>query len=122
VNKAQWEADRAVANKLVDKWRRDVESKDATKLMSNYSPEFKSDHGENLATWFAKHQHLLTNVKNISIRLKDMTFFRYPGRDEMIVSTFTQESVLGRMRNSIRKRQYWAKDGAQWKIISETNL
>jgi murein L,D-transpeptidase YafK len=122
VNKTQWEADRNVANKLVDKWRRDVESKDATQLMSNYSSQFKSDHGENLSIWFAKHQHLLTGVKNISIKLKDMTFFRYPGNEEMIVSTFTQESLVGKIKNSIRKRQYWAKDGSQWKIISEANL
>jgi murein L,D-transpeptidase YafK len=122
VNKTQWEADRNVANKLVDKWRRDVESKDATQLMSNYSSHFKSDHGENLSIWFTKHQHLLTGVKNISIKLKDMTFFRYPGNEEMIVSTFTQESLVGKIKNSIRKRQYWAKDGSQWKIISEANL
>lgn len=122
VNKAQWEADRNVANKLVDKWRRDVESKDATQLMSNYSSQFKSDHGESLSIWFTKHQHLLTGVKNISIKLKDMTFFRYPGNEEMIVSTFTQESLVGKIKNSIRKRQYWAKDGSQWKIISEANL
>lgn len=122
VNKTQWDADRNVANKLVDKWRRDVESKDATRLMSNYSSQFKSDHGENLSVWFTKHQHLLTGVKNISIKLKNMTFFRYPGSEEMIVSTFTQESLVGRSKNSIRKRQYWAKDGSQWKIISEANL
>jgi murein L,D-transpeptidase YafK len=122
VNKAQWEADRNVANKLVDKWKRDVESRNATQLMSNYSSQFKSDHGENLSIWFTKHQHLLTGVKNISIKLKDMTFFRYPGNQEMIVSTFTQESQVGRIKNSVRKRQYWAREGAQWKIISEANL
>jgi murein L,D-transpeptidase YafK len=122
VTKAQSEADRNLANKLVDKWRRDVESRDAAQLMSNYSPRFKTDHGENLSVWFAKHEHLLTNMKNLAIKLKDMTFFRYPGKDEMIVSTFTQESLVGKSRNSIRKRQYWAKEGSQWKIISETNL
>ncbi|MGZ5818064.1 MAG: L,D-transpeptidase Cds6 family protein, partial [Burkholderiaceae bacterium] len=122
VNKAQWDADRNIATKLVDKWRRDVESKDATQLMSNYSPQFKSDHGENLSVWFTKHQQLLTGVKNLSIKLKDVTFFRYPGHEEMIVGTFTQESLIGKSKNSVRKRQYWAKDGTQWRIISEANL
>ena len=40
----------------------------------------------------------------------------------MIVGTFTQDSQVGKSKNSIRKRQYWTKDGAQWKIISEATV
>ncbi|CAN5904651.1 hypothetical protein BH11PSE12_BH11PSE12_34120 [soil metagenome] len=122
VNKTQWDADRNVANKLVDKWRRDVESRDASRMMSNYSPQFKSDHGESLSVWLAKYKQLITGVKDISLKLKDVTFFRYPGREDMIVGTFTQDSFIGKGKNSVRKRQYWARDGAQWKIVSESNL
>jgi hypothetical protein len=51
-----------------------------------------------------------------------MTFFLYPGSEDMIVGTFTQDAVIGRTKHSIRKRQYWAKEGAQWKIVSEINM
>jgi len=54
--------------------------------------------------------------------LKDTTFFLYPGKEDMIVGTFTEESVVGKTKQSIRKRQYWALEGTQWKIVSETNL
>jgi hypothetical protein len=39
----------------------------------------------------------------------------------MIVSTFTQESAVGKSKNAIRKRQYWVREGSQWKIIYEGN-
>jgi murein L,D-transpeptidase YafK len=122
VSKEQWDTDRSNAYKLLDKWRRDVESRDANRLMSNYSSQFKSDHGENFPAWFTKHHQLLIDVKSVSIKLKDVTLFRYPGNKEMIVGTFTQDSYLGKGHNSVRKRQYWAKDGSQWKIISEATL
>src|SRR5262249_55548525 len=55
VSKAKWESDRSVAAKLVDEWRKDVESMNATRVMANYSHQFKSERGEDLATWFSRH-------------------------------------------------------------------
>ncbi len=122
VTKSKWDADRNSAAKLLETWRRDVESRDPARLMSNYSNKFKSDRGENLSVWFNKHQKLLNGVKQVAIQVKDVTFFRYPGREDMIVSTFTQEAMVGKSKNSIRKRQYWAEEGSKWKIISETTM
>jgi len=90
--------------------------------MANYSHRFKSEIGENLNSWFTKHQQFLPGVVKVSVSLRDLTFFLYPGPEDMIVSTFTQDAVIGKSRHSIRKRQYWAKEGAQWKIVSEINL
>ncbi len=122
VNKTKWDNDRKLATRLVDGWRRDMESLSPTRVMAHYSTRFKSDRGEDLQTWFRKHQQFLAGVKELSIQLRDVTHFFYPGRDDMIVSTFTQESRVGRTRTSIRKRQYWAKEGAQWKVVYELNL
>ncbi|CAN5842897.1 hypothetical protein BH11PSE12_BH11PSE12_33990 [soil metagenome] len=122
VTKSKWDADRNSAAKLLETWRRDVESRDPARLMSNYSNKFKSDRGENLSDWFSKHQKLMNGVKQVAIQVKDVTFFRYPGREDMIVSTFTQEAMVGKGKNSVRKRQYWAEEGSKWKIISETNM
>ncbi len=122
VNRAKSNNDRNAALKLVDEWRRDLESLDPKRLVVNYSHQFKSDHGEDFTTWFGKQQQLLAGAKNLSVKLRDMTFFLYPGRDDLIVGTFTEDALMGRSKNSIRKRQYWAKEGTQWKIVSETNL
>ena len=142
VSKAKWDVERSLAAKLVDGWRRDVESLDPARLMANYSQHFKSAQGENLDTWFVKQQQSTTGggvtggafpsvtgnappkpngVRNISLTLRDTSFFIYPGQEDLIVGTFTQDASIGNRKHSIRKRQYWAREGAQWKIVSETN-
>lgn len=122
VNKTKWNNDRSVATRLVDKWRRDFETKNAGKLMENYSRRFKSERGDDTTAWIDKQLKTFNGVKNLSLSLRDMTFFLYPGRDDLIVGTFTEEAMIGRMKNTARKRQYWAREGADWKIISEASL
>ncbi|HZW13069.1 MAG TPA: L,D-transpeptidase family protein [Noviherbaspirillum sp.] len=122
ISKSRWDSERGLAMRLVDNWRRDVESLSPQRLMENYSKKFRSDRGEDLRTWFSKHQQSLRGVKNLSIALREATHFFYPGREDMIVSTFTQESSIGKSKTSIRKRQYWAREGGQWKIVYELNL
>jgi murein L,D-transpeptidase YafK len=122
VNKTKWDNDRKQAAKLIEEWRRDIESLNADRVMNNYSKQFKSERGEDLDAWLGKHKQSMNGVKDLSITLRDVTHFIYPGRNDMIVSTFTQESLIGKSRTTIRKRQYWAKEGAQWKIVYELNL
>lgn len=121
VSKEKWKVERNVAANLVDAWRRDVESLDADRLMAHYSQRFKSEHGENFNAWFAKQRRSLTGVRNISLTFRESTFFLYPGQDNLLVATFTQDVLIGKNKHSVRKRQYWAKESAQWKIVSETS-
>lgn len=122
VSKAKWDSDRQLAARLVDDWRRDVESLSPQRVMANYSKKFKSDRGEDLAGWFDRNQQSMKGIRKLSVTFREVTHFFYPGRDDMIASTFTQESRIGKSKTSLRKRQYWAKEGAQWKIVYEVNL
>lgn len=119
VSKEKWGTERSTATKLVDNWVRDVESGNSARMLANYSRRFKSAAGEDLDTWYAKQPH---PVGSATVSLKDTTFFVYPGPEDMIVGTFTEESTVGKTRQSVRKRQYWALEGKEWKIVSETNL
>jgi murein L,D-transpeptidase YafK len=122
VNKTKWDNDRKLAVKLLEQWRRDAESLSPERLMANYSRQFRSERGEDFDTWLGKHKQSVSGVKDLSVTVRDATHFIYPGRNDMIVSTFTQESLIGKSKSSIRKRQYWAKEGMQWKIVYELNL
>lgn len=122
VSRTKWESERSLANRLLEEWRRDVESRDASRLAANYSRQFKSERGESFSAWFDKYQRVLTEIRNLKLSIRDATFFFYPGRDDLIVATFTQDAVIGKSVNSLRKRQYWSKEGLHWKIVSETNL
>jgi murein L,D-transpeptidase YafK len=121
VDKARWDAERNFAIKLLDGWRRNVESADPARRMVSYSPRFKSGSGENLDAWLVKQRQAMNGGRSISLTLRDTSFFLYPGHENMIVGTFTQDSMVGKTRHSVRKRQYWAKEGMDWKIVSETN-
>jgi murein L,D-transpeptidase YafK len=120
VDKARWDADRNAASNLLEKWRRDAESRDPARLMTNYSQRFKAERGESFETWFAKQQQPTLGRRAVSLALRDLSLFYYPGKDNLIVATFTQDSVSGKARHSVRKRQYWAREGADWKIVAET--
>jgi murein L,D-transpeptidase YafK len=122
IDRNKWLAERNSATQLVENWRHDVESMDPARILKNYSTKFKSSMGEDLHTWFEKYKGALTGANTLSLKLSDMTLFRYPGRDDVIVGTFTQETALGRTKSSIRKRQYWSKEGAAWKIVYESNM
>lgn len=122
VNKTRWEAERSQANKWLETWRHDLETLDSARFLSNYSPRFKSQAGEDLSTWYAKNRLQANASSNLSIKLRDVTFFRYPGNNDMVVATFTQDNFFGKNRNTLRKRQYWNKEGAHWKVIYEVNI
>ena len=125
VTKAKWEADKLSANKMLEAWRIDVESTDPDRLRRHYSRSFKAPRGQSLDGWLAKLEQSTLGARKIDVELRDVTLFRYPdGKDqkEMIVAAFTQEAVIGKGKHVTRKRQYWAKEGVQWKIVSEVNL
>lgn len=119
VSKKALTIERDAADGLLDEWRRDLESLSTTRFMNNYSAQFKSALGEDLATWSAKHVQTMAGITAMSIKLQDVTIFSYPGQKGLIVSTFTQASSLGKRHTSQRKRQYWAKEGRSWKIVYE---
>jgi lipoprotein-anchoring transpeptidase ErfK/SrfK len=122
VSKDAWIGERSMAAKLVDSWRHDVESANPTRVIANYSHNFKSPAGEDLNTWFGKQAQYAPGTGAMTLSLKDATYFLYPGPQQMMVSTFTEEGGSGKSHVSVRKRQYWALEGKDWKIVSETNL
>jgi len=122
INKAKWDAERDTATKLVENWRNDIASMDRGRVLKNYSAKFKSANGEDLKTWYDKDMRPMLDIVGLSVKLSDMTLFRYPGREDLMVSTFNLETAIGKNRNTIRKRQYWAREGGAWKIVFESMI
>ena len=48
-----------------------------------------------------------------------VAMFRYPRERDFVVVTFDQDYRSDGLSNVMRKRQYWVKEGAGWKIIYE---
>ena len=123
VSKARWQADRTSANSMLEAWREDLASGDAQRLRTHYSRNFKSSaRGQDLNGWLEKTQQSMLGARKFDVQLQDVSFFRYPDQKELIVAAFTQEAIIGKGKHVTRKRQYWAKESGQWKIVAETNL
>ena len=125
VTPARAEADRLQASRLLDAWRTDLETTDPQKLRRHYSQHFKAMRGQTLNGWLDRIQQANFGARQIKVELRDVSLFRYPeqkGQKEIIVAAFTQEAIIGKGKHVTRKRQYWAKEGAHWKIVSEANI
>ncbi len=122
VNRTSLKMDRDAANRLLEDWRHDLQSLNQARFISNYSSHFKSAQGDDITGWMSREQRLMPAVRDLDVKLQDVTIFAYPGRNDLLVSTFTRDATFGKRHHSLRKRQYWAKEGKAWKIVYEGNL
>lgn len=113
-----WNAERNALNAEIERWRNDWESLDTERYLTHYSKSFSADR-ENFSNW-AQHKRQVNAGKTwIKLKLSNFSVFRNPGKDELVVVTFDQDYRSSNLSNSMKKRQYWAKEGSKWRIIYE---
>ena len=113
-----WNAERNALNAEIQRWRSDWESMDTDRYLTHYSKKFSADH-ENLAQW-AQHKRQVNSGKTwIKLKLSNFSMFRNPGKDELVVVAFDQDYRSNNLSNTMKKRQYWTKEGGKWRIIYE---
>jgi murein L,D-transpeptidase YafK len=112
-------AERAALAGALEQWRADWESRDTGRYLAHYSSRFASKEGQNLERWSAHKRKVNGAKKWIKVGLTQVAMFRYPRERDFVVVTFSQDYRSNGLSNVMRKRQYWVKEGAQWKIIYE---
>jgi murein L,D-transpeptidase YafK len=124
ISPGQADQDRRQAQGLVESWRAALQDQehDPERLRRLYSHRFHGEQDDTLEDWLAGQRKDLERLRSPAIVLRDLSLFRYPEQEEIVVATFTQEARAGRHRLLIRKRQYWAHEDGGWKIVSETAL
>jgi murein L,D-transpeptidase YafK len=85
-------------------------------LLSFYAPDFNA-YGKTRDQWADTLKSELSKVKGQSIEIKDKSFLRWTDSTDTMVVTFG-EVVIGK-RTGWTKRQYWNRQGGQWKIFFE---
>jgi murein L,D-transpeptidase YafK len=113
--------ERVQAQAMVEAWRAALEDPDPQRLRSQYSARFRTEQGDVLDYWLARQRKLTEALVKPSMALRSLSLFRYPGRDEVVVATFTVDAVAGLKRVSTRKRQYWTREAGVWKVMSESS-
>jgi murein L,D-transpeptidase YafK len=112
------EAERKSLGAALEQWRADWQSRDTSKYLAHYSARFSSG-AQDLAAWSAHKQKVSAGKKWVKVGVSRVSMFRYPRERDFVVVTFDQDYRSDGLSNVMRKRQYWLKEGAQWKIIYE---
>lgn len=113
-----WHAERTALEKEIAQWQTDWESLDVNRYLSHYSKKFSAD-GENLAQWSAKKRQINRGKTWIKVATENLSMFRNPGKEPMVVVTFDQVYRSNNLSNVMKKRQYWLKEDGRWKIAYE---
>jgi murein L,D-transpeptidase YafK len=112
------EAERASLAAAMEQWRADWQSRDTGKYLAHYSSRFAAP-GQNLAAW-SDHKRKVNGSKAwIKVGVSSVAMLRHPRERDFVVVTFVQDYKSSGLSNVMRKRQYWVKEGATWKIIYE---
>lgn len=118
VDGATQEEERKSLAAAIEAWRADWESLDTEKYLRHYSTKFQSA-DQNYAQWAAHKRKVNAGKEWVRIGLTGTSMFRNPGKDDFVVVSFEQGYRSSNLNNSMRKRQYWVREGARWKIIYE---
>jgi murein L,D-transpeptidase YafK len=114
---AALEAERKGLADTIQAWRADWESRDAGRYLAHYAARFSSG-DQDLAAW-SEHKRKVNAAKRwIKVGLSRLAMFRYP-RENFVVVSFEQDYRSSNLSNVMRKRQYWIREGARWKILYE---
>ncbi len=101
---------------VLQAWRSAKASGDAARTLSFYALDFSSN-GKNLAEWTPALRAELDKARGRDIELKDLSLLRWSDTAETMVVTFGE--VATGSKAGPTKRQYWLKQGQQWKIFFE---
>ncbi len=113
-----WQAERSALSKSIEEWRKDWEALDTGKYLRHYSRRFQSGK-QNLDQWSAQKRQVNAGKQWIRVEAGNISMFRNPGKEEMVVVTFDQDYRSSNLSNVMKKRQYWIKEDGAWKIVYE---
>ena len=113
-----WNKERNELNKTIENWRADWESRDTERYLKHYSKRFKAG-SQNYEQFAAQKRQVNAGKEWIKLKINNLSVFRNPGKDEVVVVTFDQDYRSNNLENQMKKRQYWQLEDGKWKIIYE---
>lgn len=100
-------------------WQSAKSSGDMARLMSWYTPDFTSN-GKTLAQWTPALQAEVKKLEGRAVEIKDLSFLRWTDASDTMVVTFGE--LAQGAKTGQTKRQYWMRQGNQWKIFFEGTI
>ncbi len=97
-------------------WQNAKSRGDMNEVLSFYSTDFHSN-GKTLSEWTPALRNQLDKVRGRSLQFKDLSMLRWTDSADTMVVTFGE--VADGSRSGSTRRQYWERQGGQWKIFYE---
>jgi len=110
------QADNKPFEEALKAWQSAKSSGDMMRLMSWYTPDFSSN-GKTLVQWTPALQAELKKLDGRAVELKDVSYMRWTDANDTMVVTFGE--LAQGAKTGQTKRQYWTRQGSQWKIFFE---
>ena len=117
----QWTATRATLSASLSGWKSDWESLNMDKYLAHYSPKFDAD-GKGISSWAENKRRINASKSFVNVEISNLSVFEYPLAPDalpMAMVTFDQHYKSSNNSSKMKKRQYWQREGDQWKIIYE---
>jgi murein L,D-transpeptidase YafK len=113
-----WQSERKALNEEIEAWRSAWESRDVERYLKHYSRKFAT-RNQTLEQFAKQKRQVNANKAWIKVKLSNVSMFRDPGKDELVVVTFEQDYRSSNLNNQMKKRQYWIREDGNWKIVFE---
>lgn len=114
----EWRSQRERFKGEIEAWRRDWESLDNERYLRHYSEKFSAN-GQNFSNFSAQKRQVHASKSALKVSVSDISLFQYPGKENLMVVSFTQDYRSNNLNNVMKKRQYWQLENGQWRIIYE---
>jgi L,D-peptidoglycan transpeptidase YkuD (ErfK/YbiS/YcfS/YnhG family) len=112
------DTERQIFEKALESWRRARSQGDPVRLKGFYAQRF-AHQGRNLAQWWPRVENELRQSGARERQLKDVSILRWQDKQDTMVVTFGE--VMAGQSRGVTRRQYWLREGGQWKIFYEGN-
>lgn len=97
-------------------WRTAKASGDVQRVLSFYTPDLSAN-GKTAAEWLPQLKAEVERGRGRELELKELSYLRWTDSADTMVVTFGE--VPAGARTGPVKRQYWLRQGQQWKIFFE---
>jgi murein L,D-transpeptidase YafK len=114
----RWETERQSFLGAFGRWKADWESLDTNRYLAHYSGRFRAESGD-LASWKARKRKVGAGKTWVKVATNDVSLFAYPGNKDTMMITFEQDYRSNNLSNKTLKRQFWVREGAEWRIVHE---
>jgi L,D-transpeptidase YnhG len=114
--KTSLDTEKANFNSTLMAWRQAKVQSDTAKVMAFYTSDF-SNYGKNLTQWSSILANELNKLRGRDIALTNINMMRWSDQNDTMIVTF-DEVIVGK-QTGVTKRQYWIRDGKNWKIFFE---